>query len=257
MNPKFISGQNNNNSNSAFDFRHSEWEGDFREGRQWITPDNCHLILDGCTQTRIREDRGIIKRYGQLMLEGHWNWFERGEPIILFWDKEKGHLYCGDGHHRLKAARAKCLEQIYVEIRFGTLVDAKIYNCTSNGAHGNPTTHRDKRNQIMTLLKSLEQLPLSDSRRRWSDRQIAGRIGVDHKTVGKVRRKLLNPPTQEEQARMLQKKALNQKNRQFSGFRKLIQECSQQELGNYLKQVDSKQLSKLKLVMETINPESI
>lgn len=235
-----------NNLDSSFQNQES---ADFQEGRQWLTPHSSYLNLDACTQTRLQEDQSLIKKYGKLMFEGHWNWFEIGEPIVLFWDEHKKQLYCGDGHHRLKAARSQYLHQIYVEIRFGTLADAQIYNCTSNGSHGKRTTNQDKRHQIEILLKSLNCLPAEDSRRRWSDREIARRIGVDNKTVGKVRRELLDPV---KAAQIREKKVVNGKNKRFYSFRKLICECNQQELINYLKQVDEANLSKLKMVMEQV-----
>ena len=231
-------------------FHSQKYTEDFPEGRQWITPYTSYLKLDACTQTRIREDRGLIKKYGKLMFEGNWNWFEIGEPIVLFWDKEKKQLFCGDGHHRLKASREQYLHQIYVEIRFGTLVDAKIYNCTSNGSHGKRTTNRDKRHQIKILLKSLSLLPSHDSRRLWSDRKIAAQIGVDHKTVGRVRRELLEP---ENSTLISEKNEAQKKRKRFYNFRKLIQESNYQELSDYLQQVDPDQLFKLKSAIDQLN----
>jgi hypothetical protein len=232
-------------------FHHQKSLSVFSEGKQWIKTYNPYLNLECRTQTRLYENRGIIKKYGQAMFEGNWNWLE-GEPIVLFWDQKEKHLFCGDGHHRLKAAQEQYLHQIYVEIRFGTFLDAKIFNCTSNGTHGHRTTNKDKRNQILTLLKTLDLLPIDDPRRRWSDREIGRRIGVDHKTVGRVRRSLVNPLTEEQKAEIVQKKALNKKNKQFYSFRKLVQECNQDELINYLNQIDQHHLSKLKLVIEQV-----
>ena len=223
--------------------------GNFQEGRQWITPYIPYLKLDTATQTRIREDRAIIKKYGKLMFEGNWNWFEIGEPIVLFWDQAKAELYCGDGHHRIKAAREQYLHQIYVEVRFGTLLDALIHNCTSNGSHGKPTTNRDKRRQIKVLLNSLSLLPTHDSRRLWSDRKIASQIGVDHKTVGKIRRELEEPQNQD---LLAEKKDAQKKRKRFYNFRKLIQESDPGELSDYLSQVETDELFKLKSVIDRI-----
>ena len=176
------------------------------------------------------------------MFEGNWNWFSNLEPIVLFWDQAKTELYCGDGHHRIKAAREQYLHQIYVEICFGTLVDAKIYNCISNGSHGKPTTNRDKRRQIEILLTSLSFLPPDDFRLRWSDRKIAAQIGVDHKTVGRVRRELQEP---DNSTFISEKKEAQKKRKRFYNFRKLIQESNYQELSDYLQEVDSDELFKL------------
>ena len=230
-------------------FHNQKFKENFPEGRQWITPYSPYLKLNCSTQTRIREDRAMIKKYGKLMFEGNWNWFEIGEPIVLFWDQAKAELYCGDGHHRIKAAREQYLHQIYVEIRFGTILDAKIYNCTSNGSHGKPTTNRDKRRQIEILLNSLSLLPAHDSRRLWSDRKIAAQIGVDHKTVGKIRRELQEP---QNQTLLSEKKDAQKKRKRFYSFRKLIQESNQNELSNYLEQVEAKELLKLKLVIDQL-----
>ena len=250
MKPELISETKKSN-HSDLSFHNQESIDNFRPGKQWIAPYNSYLNLDGSTQTRLQEKRGVIKRYGQAMFEGNWNWFD-SQPIVLFWHQEQKQLFCGDGHHRIKAAREQYLHQIYVEIRFGTRLDARIFNCTSNGNHGNRTTNRDKRNQIITLLNSLDLLPAHDCRRRWSDREIARRIGVDHKTVGRVRCSLRHPVSEEEKAKQLQKKALTQKNKQFYSFRQLVQECNQDELINYLGQIDEEHLFKLKLVIEKI-----
>ena len=230
-------------------FHNQKIRENFPAGRQWITPYSPSLKLNSSTQTRVREDRAMIKKYGKLMFEGSWNWFEIGEPIVLFWDQAKAQLYCGDGHHRIKAAREQYLHQIYVEIRFGTILDAKIYNCTSNGSHGKQTTNRDKRRQIEILLHSLSLLPPYDSRRLWSDRKIAAQIGVDHKTVGKVRKELQEPPNR---TLLSEKKEAQKKRKRFYNFRKLIQESNNQELSNYLQQVKTEELLKLKSVIDYI-----
>ena len=224
-------------------------ENNFQEGRQWLTPYVPYLKLDSSTQTRIQEDRNTIKKYGKLMFEGNWNWFEIGEPIVLFWNQAQKELYCGDGHHRIKAAREQYLHQIYVEIRLGTLLDAKIYNCTSNGSHGKPTTNKDKRRQIEILLNSLARLPSHDPRRRWSDRKIATQIGVDHKTVGKIRKKLQNP---HQDSNWETDKEAQKKRKKFYIFRKLIHESNPDELSDYLQKVDPDQLFKLKSVIARI-----
>lgn len=234
-----------------FSFQNQESHSNFSSGKQWIATDNSYLNLDGSTQTRLQENRAVIKRYGQVMSEGNWNWFE-GEPIVLFWHEPQKQLFCGDGHHRIKAAQEQSLPQIYVEIRWGTLLEAKIYNCISNGSHGHRTTNQDKRNQIRTLLQSLDLLECNDFRRQWSDREIARRIGVDHKTVGRVRRELQSPLTEEQTVKIQQKKALTRRNKQFYSFRKLVQDCNQDELINYLRQIDHGHLSKLKLVMDQV-----
>ena len=226
----------------------------FSAGKQWISPHIPCLSLDEGTQSRINENRGIIKKYGQIMAEGDWDWEEyQHQIIVLFWDQQKEKLFCGDGHHRIKAARKQALQQILVEIRFGSFIDAKIFNCTANSSHGNRTTNQDKRNQIIILLTSLELLPENDQRRRWSDREIARRIGVDHKTVGRVRRAVRENTIEQNREEILQKKLLQKKRRRFNSLVKLVEECHQDELINLLSKIENSKLLKLKSVIQALS----
>ena len=225
-----------------------EMLGQLTPGRQWISPFLSCISLDEGTQSRIKESNAKIKEYGRLMAEGSWDWqAASNQPITLFWDVQGPKLWCGDGHHRIKAARAESVGKISVEIRLGTVVDAKIYSCTANSTHGTYTTRQDKRNQIRILLINLSLLPEADRRRTWSDREIARRVGVDHKTVGKVRKEMAaeaqgSSPGQDNRLNESQR----QRRRNVKRLAQVATELAEEDLVQVLRTLSPAKLSKFR-----------
>ncbi|MCY7273168.1 MAG: hypothetical protein LH702_05350, partial [Phormidesmis sp. CAN_BIN44] len=155
---------------------------DFQFGKQWV---NLELIkLESRTQSRKETDQATIDDYAEQMSDGRWDWEREPLPILFF---DETDYYPGDGHHRIPAA-AQVREDIFAEIRPGTLRDAIFHSCQANRFHGLQRTRADKRNQVELLLKDPEWQTLSD-------RAIADHCGVSAPFVGNVRRELVESGT--------------------------------------------------------------
>jgi hypothetical protein len=111
------------------------------------------------------------------------------EPICV---ESQGQLILADGHHRLAALEQLAREHPgdrryeFVSVRVantpsGQQPAAYAYEiaveCSAKGPL--PLTKAEKRSAVVRLLTQHPE---------WSDREIARRAGVDHKTVGSVRR---------------------------------------------------------------------
>lgn len=121
-----------------------------------------------------------------------WDWSADPEtPILLYFDRIEDKLWCGDGHARIKAARIASVDKIYVEIQIGNFAEAKLHYCLTKLRYGD-SKRLDKRYLLAELFNTLYTLSLKDIRRFWSDREIARQTGVDHKTIGAIRRHILN-----------------------------------------------------------------
>ena len=221
-------------------------ETDLQPGLQWINPGLPSISLEAGTQSRIREKNSQINEYGKLMAQGDWDWHNpQSQPITLFWDKTIQKLWCGDGHHRIKAALQEGIKEIYVEIRTGTFTDAQIFNCTSNAAHGLRPTRSDKRQQILILLKALAQLPVSEQS-QWSHREIARRVGVDHKTVGRIRQQLEAGEFSMENSSSGKNESRRKQQRNAKRLLQVTNELGVEELIEILKTLNPAKVSKLK-----------
>jgi hypothetical protein len=99
-------------------------------------------------------------------------------PIVVFFDGEFHWL--ADGFHRLEAHKKVGNTEIDADVRQGTQRDAILHSVGANATHGLRRSTEDKQNAIRTILLDAEW-------RQFSDRDIAKRCGVDHKTVGRMR----------------------------------------------------------------------
>lgn len=151
--------------------------------KQWL---NLGLIaLNAGTQSRKAIDQATIDDYAEQMQDGRWQWEREPLPLLFSYGKN---FWPGDGHHRLMAADKASIEQIFVEVRPGTLREAIFYSTSVNKYHGLPRTNADKRNQAELLLSDPE----------WqirSDRAIAEHCGVSAPFVGKIRSELAQKGT--------------------------------------------------------------
>ncbi|MFI6046641.1 ParB/RepB/Spo0J family partition protein [Nocardia sp. NPDC051321] len=84
-----------------------------------------------------------------------------------------------DGVHRLKAAKLKGDNVIRAQFFDGTEEEAFVLAVQANIAHGLPLSILDRK---AASLRIMRMYPL------WSDRKVAEVAGLDHKTVGAVRR---------------------------------------------------------------------
>jgi hypothetical protein len=118
----------------------------------------------------------------------------RFPPIILFRDGRD--YWLADGFHHVLAARLAGLTEIAAEVCPGSRRDALLLGIATNSTHGLPRSSADKRKSVALLLGDPEW-------RQWSDREIARRCSLDHRTVNKMRRRAsgelpqIHPPSGE------------------------------------------------------------
>lgn len=134
------------------------------------------IHLDGGTQSRAELNESVIADYAEAM--GNGTMFP---DVTVFFDGAD--YWLGDGFHRVHGAARANLSHINADVRQGTRRDAVLFSVGANHAHGLRRTNDDKRRAVTTLL-------LDEQWAQWSDREIARRCGVDHKTVGAVRAQL-------------------------------------------------------------------
>jgi ParB-like chromosome segregation protein Spo0J len=99
-------------------------------------------------------------------------------PIVVFLDRE-GTFWLADGFHRTAGAERAGLTEIAADVRAGGRHDALLYAASANSMHGVRRTSKDKRRAVELVLQEFPHA---------TDRWVAERCGVDHKTVGAVRR---------------------------------------------------------------------
>ncbi|MGW0247564.1 ParB/RepB/Spo0J family partition protein [Nocardia goodfellowii] len=85
-----------------------------------------------------------------------------------------------DGLHRLHAAKSKGQQTIRVRFFEGSAEEAFVLAVEANSEHGLPLTLKDRK---AAALRLMVMYPL------WSDRRVAAVAGLDHKTVGAIRRR--------------------------------------------------------------------
>jgi hypothetical protein len=136
--------------------------------------DQIHVTFD--TQARVTIDSHIVNEYAEAMEAG-----AKFPRVILFRDAEG--FWPGDGHHRCLAARQAGRDTIQAEVREGGPWDAFLHACEANLTHGLRPTALDKRQALRRLL-------MDKKCRKWSDRELGRRCGMDHKTVAKERVKV-------------------------------------------------------------------
>ena len=131
------------------------------------------IELDGEVQSRIRHNPDAIREFSEAMVQG-----KPFPPVVVFYDGDR--YWCGDGFHRVKAARRAKLTHVSAAVRKGGKRDAILHPVGANVAHGIRRTNADKRRAVLMLLRDPEW-------RHWSSREIARRAGVSHPFVESVR----------------------------------------------------------------------
>ncbi|NMG46577.1 hypothetical protein GO613_00440 [Azoarcus communis] len=135
------------------------------------------IRLDGSTQPRCEISEDTVADYAEAMRDG-----ANFPPVVVFNDGSARWL--ADGFHRFHATRAASLPTILVEEHAGSRRDAVLFGFQANIKHGLRETRADKRRKIEAMLRDREWV-------RWSDREIARKCGVDHKTVSALRAELV------------------------------------------------------------------
>lgn len=132
------------------------------------------IDINDDTQPRASLDRDVIKEYAHALEHG-----AVFPPVVLFFDGDR--YWIGDGFHRVHATITAGKTLVRAVVETGTKRDAILHGAGANATHGLRRTNEDKRRAVRRLLEDEEWS-------RWSDREIARRCKVDHKTVGKLRR---------------------------------------------------------------------
>lgn len=134
------------------------------------------IRTDGGTQSRVQTNWLAVGDYAADIAEG-----ATFPPVTVFYDGSD--YWLADGFHRIEAHKRLGLVEISADVKQGTRRDAILYSVKANAIHGLRRTNDDKRRAVMLLLEDEEW-------RRWSDREIARRCGVDDKTVSSVRKSI-------------------------------------------------------------------
>jgi transposase-like protein len=136
------------------------------------------LRKDGETQPREKLDRKHIED-----LVRDWRKGARFEPALAYYDGQ--YYWLIDGYHRNAALEELNESKILIEIRYGTLEDAKWHSYSVNQHKALKRSNADKQRAIIGALKHFYGANRSNV-------QIAEHCGVDEGTVRAWRKKLEN-----------------------------------------------------------------
>lgn len=99
-------------------------------------------------------------------------------PPILVDKREKRVI---DGMHRVRAAALRGLQKIEARLVDCSADELFLLSVVSNIRHGLPLSLADRKKAALRVIQTWGE---------WSDRAIAARVGLSHKTVGALRRKI-------------------------------------------------------------------
>lgn len=129
----------------------------------------------GGTQMRVRIEDDVVAEYARAMVDGSGSVFP---AIDVF--REGKRYWLADGFHRFRACRSIGARAIRALVYVGTRSDAIAHAIGANKTNGLRRTNADKQMAVRAALAH-------ESLREMSDRWIADYIGVDHKTVARMR----------------------------------------------------------------------
>jgi hypothetical protein len=130
------------------------------------------LRLDGDTQPRVKGiDQAVVDEYADAIDAGAFF-----PPLKAVHDGKTYWLY--SGFHRHAAYRKAGITDVEVEVVDGTQKDAQWLSLAENQSHGLRRTNPDKKRAVQTAIKL---------RHKESNVAIAEHVGVNDKTVAKVR----------------------------------------------------------------------
>ena len=139
------------------------------------------IRMDRNTQARKETCEETVREYAELMEGG-----ATFPPCTVFFDVDTQEYIMADGFHRLLAhLQARPNDAIEVEQYIGNAADTLWFAIGANKSHGLKRSNEDKRNAIEFALLHVKGAGMSD-------RQVAEHVGVAFKTVGNVRRDLVN-----------------------------------------------------------------
>jgi hypothetical protein len=134
------------------------------------------IRLDGQTQCRKSIDPKWVKDYAENMKEG----YKYPNPVVFFDGKVH---WLADGFHRLSAHKSNGATEIEVDVKDGTVREARLYAIRENNRHGKNMSFDEKRNNIIMMLKDEEW-------GKWSDERIAKEVSTSKMSVFRMRKKL-------------------------------------------------------------------
>lgn len=136
------------------------------------------IRIDGGTQARSGLNEATVAEYREARDGG-----AVFPPVVLFYDGKD--YWLADGFHRVAACDRDRYPAFAIpaDVRQGTRRDAVLYAAGANAEHGLRRSKDDVRRAVEVLLRDAEWI-------QWSDREIARRCKVDHKTVGAHRTRL-------------------------------------------------------------------
>lgn len=142
------------------------------------------IIITSYSNSRLYYNETTAREYARLIAGG-----TKFPPILLTRDAG-GSLHLADGRYRLEAYKKLGRKYAAAVIKEGDSGDAYLLGLLANRGHGVPLTREEKRYNIARLLTD-------EKWKRWSDRSIAKRCGVDHKTVSARRAQLFTAEERE------------------------------------------------------------
>jgi hypothetical protein len=132
------------------------------------------VLVEKC-QARAKLDSELVNEYAAIYREDQ----KRMPAVDVFMVDDQPHLV--DGFHRLAAAATVGMDFLQIRVvGSGDLDDAVWFATSVNQGHGLRRSTADKRRAIRMALES----PIGQEQ---SSRVIAEHVGVDHKTVSKLR----------------------------------------------------------------------
>lgn len=134
------------------------------------------LRIGGGTQARAKMNPATIEEYASLLKDG-----VVFPPVVVFFDQKD--YWLADGFNRYYAHQMIGRKEIDVEVKTGSILDAKLYACGANATHGQPRTHADKRNAVLMVLSE-------SAWKGWSAREVAKHCAVTHTLVNAIKKEL-------------------------------------------------------------------
>jgi hypothetical protein len=141
---------------------------------RWLPP--IRLRRDGGTFARARLNEETVEHYRTLITGPP----EMDMPAVIAFLEETDH-WLADGHHRTEAYLREGRPLIPVDLRTGTLRDARLYAASANALHGLQRTDADRRAAVSILLDDPECA-------KWPHMRIAQHCGVSDFLVRTMRR---------------------------------------------------------------------
>jgi hypothetical protein len=138
------------------------------------------IRAERAAQPREFLNESVCREYAELIQAGVQ--LNRDGDCVAFFDGKT--YWLADGFHRLRAHVIAGCKAMIVEVRNGGLRDAILYAVGANATHGLRRTNADKARAVGMLIADKEWC-------KWSDRAIAEKCRVSHRTVGLHRKRFL------------------------------------------------------------------